>query len=87
MMKKLYGQVPPGKGIKMQRKRSLYPQEATLVTGFNGSITLRTIPVYLKNGNKKLRVNTPLYDASKKATSMLVSQIKWVYKGNWKKLM
>ena len=28
--------------------------EATLVTGFTGSIALRTIPVYLKNGNKRL---------------------------------
>ena len=40
--------------------------EATLVTGFTGSIALRTIPVYLKNGNKRLKVNALLDDASTK---------------------
>ena len=40
--------------------------EATLVMGFTGSIALRTIPVYLKNGNKRLRVNALLDDASTK---------------------
>ena len=40
--------------------------ETTLVTGFTGSIALRTIPVYLKNGNKRLRVNALVDDASTK---------------------
>ena len=34
--------------------------------GFTGNIALRTIPVYLKNGNKRLRVNALLDDASTK---------------------
>ena len=47
-------------------KKSTPPTEATLVTGFTGSIALRTIPVYLINGNKRLRVNALLDDASTK---------------------
>ena len=42
------------------------PKEATLVTGCTGNIALRTIPVYLRNGNKKLRVTALLDDASTK---------------------
>ena len=40
--------------------------EAMLVMGFTGSIALRTIPVCLQNGNKRLRVNALLDDASTK---------------------
>ena len=47
-------------------KKVTSPTEATLVTGFTGNIALRTIPVYLKNGNKRLRVNALLDDASTK---------------------
>ena len=38
----------------------------TFVTETTGSVALRTVPVYLKNGNKKLRVNALLDDASTK---------------------
>ena len=39
-------------------------QDSSFVTGATGGVTLRTIPVYLKNGNKKVRVNALLDDAS-----------------------
>jgi len=53
-------------GDQKVEKKIAVSTEATLVTGSNGSIALRTIPVYLKNGNKKLRVNALLDDASTK---------------------
>jgi len=39
-------------------------QQDSFITGTTGGVALRTIPEYLKNGNKKLRVNTLLDDAS-----------------------
>ena len=39
-------------GDQKVEKKITVSTEATLVTGSNGSIALRTIPVYLKNGNK-----------------------------------
>ena len=53
-------------GDQKVEKKIAVSTEATLVTGSNGSIALRTIPVYQKNGNKKLRVNALLDDASTK---------------------
>ena len=53
-------------GDQKAEKKVTISTEATLVTGFNGNIALRTIPVYLKNGNKKLRANALLDDASTK---------------------
>jgi len=35
-------------------------QDSSYVTGSMGGVALRTIPVYLKNGNKKLKVNALL---------------------------
>jgi len=40
--------------------------DVTLVSGTTGSVALRTIPVYLKNGGRRLRVNALLGDASTK---------------------
>jgi len=40
--------------------------DATLVSGTTESIALRKIPVYLKNGGRRLRVNALLDDASTK---------------------
>ena len=37
-----------------------------MVSETTGNIALRTIPVYLKNGNKRVRVNAVLDDASTK---------------------
>ena len=44
-----------------QAKTRVIQQDSSLITG-----ALRTIPVYLKNGNKKIRVNVLLDDASTK---------------------
>ena len=37
-----------------------------MAIGTTGNITLRTVPIYLKNGNQKLQVNALLDDASTK---------------------
>ena len=50
-------------------KKVTSSSDATLlVSGTTGSIALRTIPVYLKNGSRRLRVNALLDDASTKRT-------------------
>ena len=53
-------------GDQKVEKKITVSTEATLATGFNRRIALRTIPAYLKNGNKKLKVNSLLDDASTK---------------------
>ena len=41
--------------------------DATLLSETHGIVALRTVPVYLTNGNRKLKVNALLDDASTKA--------------------
>ena len=53
-------------GDQMTCENKFTSSTEALVTGFTGSIALKTIPVYLKNGNKRLRVNALLDDASTK---------------------
>ena len=47
-------------------KKVISSSDATLVSGTTGGIALRTIPVYLKSGSRRLRVNALLDDASTK---------------------
>ena len=50
---------------KLNEKR-VEQNDMTMVTETTGNIALRTIPVYIKNGNRKLQVNALLDDASTK---------------------
>ena len=50
------------RGSKNEEKQT----DTTMVSETTGNIALRTIPVYLKNGNKRVRVNAVLDDASTK---------------------
>ena len=45
-----------------------------------GNVALRTVTVYLKNGDRKLKINALLDDASKKHTSIQKLLQSWSYK-------
>ena len=52
---------------KKQKEQKVEQSDTTMVTETTGNIALRTIPVYIKNGNRKLQViNALLDDASTK---------------------
>ena len=48
-------------------------------------MTLKTVPVILKNGNRKMKVNALLDDASTHAYINADIAAQWVYKGNFSK--
>ena len=52
----------------------------------HGSVTVRTMQVYLTNQNRKLKVNALLDDASMKKISMLMWQLNWAFKVNHREL-
>ena len=51
---------------KLIEQRVKQPDMTTMMTETTGNVALRTIPVYIKNGNRKLQVNALLDDASTK---------------------
>ena len=51
---------------KKLNEKKVEQNHMTMVTETTGNIALRTIPVYIKNGNRKLQVNALLDDASTK---------------------
>ena len=53
-------------GDNEQIQPGLVQQDSSFVTGGIGGVALRIIPVYLKNGKKRLKVNALLDDASTK---------------------
>ena len=52
---------------KLIEQRVKQPDMTTMMTETTGNIALRTIPVYIKNGNRKLQVNALLDDALQQA--------------------
>ena len=57
---------PPIEAEKKLNEQKVEQNNTTMVTETTGNIALRTIPVYIKNGNRKLQVNALLDDASTK---------------------
>ena len=60
---KVEGSIEGEQELSEQRAKQ---HDTTMVIGTTGNIALRTVPVYLKNGNKRLQVNALLDDASTK---------------------
>ena len=57
---------PPIEAEKKLNEQKVEQIDTTMVTETTGNIALRTIPVYIKNGNQKLQVNALLDNASTK---------------------
>ena len=56
----------PREGEGEQVRTKVVQHNSAFVTETTGGVPLRTIPVYLKNGNKRLKVNALLDDDSTK---------------------
>ena len=53
-------------GEQKSNNQKARQQDTTMMSETTGNIALRTVPVYIKNGNRKLKVNALLDDASTK---------------------